>query len=109
MSQLIENKRNDPILIANFEPNEIATQSEEKTKIQTRKHCAGNAAHKVKNQSASYSLTGEACSKAICQAPLRRKQSRAQRLSSVKVLPLRVPVPCKRSRMTAASLLNTLI
>src|ERR1700733_15152903 len=47
MSQLIENKRNDPILIANFEPNEIAKKSEEKTKIQTRKHCAGNPAQKV--------------------------------------------------------------
>ena len=49
MSQLIENKRNDPVLIANFEPNEIATKSEEKTKIQTRKHRAGNAEQKVKN------------------------------------------------------------
>jgi hypothetical protein len=47
MSQLIENKRNHPILIANFEPNEIATKSEEKTKIQTRKHCAGESAQKV--------------------------------------------------------------
>src|SRR3984957_9836432 len=55
MSQLIENKQNDPVLIANFEPNEIATKSacpprrDQKTKIQTRKHCAGNAAQKVKN------------------------------------------------------------
>jgi len=33
MPQLIENKQNDPALIANFEPNEIATKSEEKTKF----------------------------------------------------------------------------
>jgi len=36
MSQLIENKRNHPVLIANFEPNEIARKSEEKIKTQTR-------------------------------------------------------------------------
>ena len=47
MSQLIENKQNHPVLIANFEPNEIARKSEEKTKIQTRKYCAGNPAQKV--------------------------------------------------------------
>jgi len=47
MSQLIENKQNDPVLIANFEPNEIATKAEEKTKIQTRKHRAGDPAQKV--------------------------------------------------------------
>ena len=47
MPQLIENKQNGPVLIANFEPNEIATKSEEKTKIHTRKHCAGEAAQKV--------------------------------------------------------------
>jgi hypothetical protein len=35
MSQLIENKRNHPVLIANFEPNEIAIKAEQKTKIQT--------------------------------------------------------------------------
>jgi hypothetical protein len=33
MPQLIENKQNDPVLIANFEPNEITTKSEEKTKF----------------------------------------------------------------------------
>ena len=47
MSQLIENKQNDPILIANFEPNEIATKSEEKTKIQRRKNRADEPAQKV--------------------------------------------------------------
>jgi hypothetical protein len=47
MPQLIENKQNYPVLIANFEPNEIATKLGEKTKIQTRKHCAGEAAQKV--------------------------------------------------------------
>jgi hypothetical protein len=47
MSQLIENKQNHPVLIANFEPNEIARKSEEKTKIQTRKHRAGEAARRV--------------------------------------------------------------
>src|ERR1700733_11931609 len=47
MPQLIENKRNHPILIANFEPNEIARKSEEKTKIQTQKPRAGDAARKV--------------------------------------------------------------
>jgi hypothetical protein len=46
MPQLIENKQNDLVLIANLEPNEIATKSEEKTKIQTRKHCADGAAQK---------------------------------------------------------------
>jgi hypothetical protein len=51
MPQLIENKRNHPILIANFEPNEIATKSGQKTKIQTRKHRAGDAARKVGIQS----------------------------------------------------------
>jgi hypothetical protein len=49
MSQLIENKQNRPVLIANFEPNEIAIKSGRKTRIQTREHCAGNAAQKVKN------------------------------------------------------------
>jgi len=55
MSQLIENKQNDPVLIANFEPNEIATKSacpprrDQKTKIQIRKRRAGNAPQKVKN------------------------------------------------------------
>jgi hypothetical protein len=44
-------------LIANFEPNEIATKSacpprrRQKTKIQTRKHRAGEAAQKVGMQS----------------------------------------------------------
>jgi hypothetical protein len=50
MPQLIENKQNHPVLIANFEPNEIARKSEEKTKIQTRKHCAGEVAQKVENR-----------------------------------------------------------
>ena len=56
MSQLIENKRNHPVLIANFEPNEIATKSAcpprrgQETKIQTRKHRAGDAAQKVENR-----------------------------------------------------------
>ena len=50
MSQLIENKQIDPALIANFEPNEIATKSEEKTKDQTRKHCADEPAQKVEVQ-----------------------------------------------------------
>jgi hypothetical protein len=44
MPQLIENKQNHPILIANFEPNEIATKSGQKTKVQTRKHCADKPA-----------------------------------------------------------------
>jgi hypothetical protein len=51
MSQLIENKRNHPVLIANFEPNEIAIKAGQKTKIQTRiqtrKHCADDPAQKV--------------------------------------------------------------
>jgi hypothetical protein len=56
MPQLIENKQNDPVLIANFEPNEIATKSAcpprrgQKIKIQTRKHCAGDAAKRWKFQ-----------------------------------------------------------
>ena len=50
MSQLIENKQNDPVLIANFEPNEVATKSGQKTKIQTRKHCADEPAQKVEIQ-----------------------------------------------------------
>jgi len=48
MPQLIENKQNEPVLIANFEPNEIATKSVQKTKIHTRKHRAGDATQKVK-------------------------------------------------------------
>ena len=47
MPQLIENKQNHPVLIANFEPNEIAKKSEQKTEIQKRKHRAGEAAQKV--------------------------------------------------------------
>jgi hypothetical protein len=68
MSQLIENKQNDPILIANFEPNEIAKKSacpprrEEKTKIQTRKHCAGEPAQKVEIQTQVH-CAGEAVQK----------------------------------------------
>jgi hypothetical protein len=37
----------DPILIANFGPNEIATKSGQKTKIQMRKHRAGEPAREV--------------------------------------------------------------
>jgi hypothetical protein len=50
MPQLIENKQNDPVLIANFEPNEIATKSEGKTTIRIRKHCADKPAQKVEIQ-----------------------------------------------------------
>jgi hypothetical protein len=56
MLQLIENKQNHPILIANFEPNEIAKKSAcpprpgQETKIQTRKHCANEPAQKVENR-----------------------------------------------------------
>jgi hypothetical protein len=46
MSQLIENKQSAPVLIANFEPNEIAKKAGQKTKIQTRKHCADKPAQK---------------------------------------------------------------
>src|SRR3984957_14858703 len=74
MPQLIENKQSNPVLIANFEPNEIATKSAQKTKIQTRKHCAdepaqevgmqmrkhcaGNAAQKVENRELVLRLYG---------------------------------------------------
>jgi hypothetical protein len=50
MSQLIENKQNHPVLIANFEPNEIATKSGQKTKVQTRIHHADEPARKVEIQ-----------------------------------------------------------
>ena len=44
--------------IANFEPNKIATKSGQKTKIQTRKHCAGEAAQKVENRERGLRLDG---------------------------------------------------
>ena len=69
MPQLIENKQNDPVLIANFEPNEIARKSEEKTKIQTRKHCAGEAAQKVEIQTRLH-CAGEAAQKVEIQTRL---------------------------------------
>jgi hypothetical protein len=50
MSQLIENKQSAPVLIANFEPNEIAKKAGQKTKIQTRTHRAGESAQKVEIQ-----------------------------------------------------------
>ena len=62
MLQLIENKRNHPVLIANFEPNEIATKSGQKTKIQTRKHCADEPAQKVKVRTREH-RAGEAAQK----------------------------------------------
>jgi hypothetical protein len=46
MSQLIENKQSAPVLIANFEPNEIAKKAGQKTKIQTRKHRTDEPAQK---------------------------------------------------------------
>jgi hypothetical protein len=46
MSQLIENKQSGPVLIANFEPNEVAKKAGQKTKIQTRKHRADKPAQK---------------------------------------------------------------
>jgi hypothetical protein len=58
MLQLIENKQNDPALIANFEPNEIARKSEEKTTIQIRKHRAGEPAQKVENRECGLRLDG---------------------------------------------------
>jgi hypothetical protein len=61
MSQLIENKRNHPVLIANFEPNEIATKSEEKTKNQRRKHRAGEAAQKIEVQTRKHRAGEVAC------------------------------------------------
>jgi hypothetical protein len=60
MSQLIENKQNHPVLIANFEPNEIARKSacprrrEEKAKIQTRKHCADKPTQEVEKRRPEY-------------------------------------------------------
>jgi hypothetical protein len=50
MPQLTENKQNDPVVLANFEPNRIATKSGQKTKIKIREHCAGNAAQKIEIQ-----------------------------------------------------------
>ena len=48
MPQLAENKQNEPILIANFEPNHCARKSAQKVEIQRRRHCAGESAQKVK-------------------------------------------------------------
>src|SRR6202046_2578093 len=50
MPQLTENKQNEPILIANFEPTHCARNSAQKVEAQdrTRRHCAGEPAQKVK-------------------------------------------------------------
>src|ERR1700735_1095658 len=47
MPQLTENKQNEPILIANFEPTACADKSAQKAEVQTRLHCAGESAQKV--------------------------------------------------------------
>ena len=49
MPQLAENKQNEPILIANFEPTACADKSAQKVEVQERRrrHCAGEAAQKV--------------------------------------------------------------
>src|ERR1700735_3028288 len=48
MPQLTENKQNEPILIANFEPTTCADNSAQKVDVRTRRHCAGEPAQKVK-------------------------------------------------------------
>jgi|ERR1700733_377264 len=47
--------------IANFEPNEIATKSEEKTKNQRRKHRAGEGAQKIEVQTRKHRAGEVAC------------------------------------------------
>src|ERR1700735_2795132 len=48
MPQLTENKQNEPILIANFEPTTCADNSAQKVQDRTRRHRAGEPAQKVK-------------------------------------------------------------
>jgi hypothetical protein len=47
MPQLTENKQNEPILIANFEPTACADKSAQKVEVQTRLHCTGEPAQKA--------------------------------------------------------------
>jgi len=49
MPQLAENKQNEPVLIANFEPNHCARKSAQKVKGLRRRHCADEPAQKVES------------------------------------------------------------